>query len=136
MQANSTDLGVKVKSMLQLYNILAKDYYLPDFSSKAITKDYLLKYCAQTISIFTIKKVEVIHHNYRIRKYSSIELFKLLQDTLKTKDLPNVGLEIPNIPDQGWLKNVLLFLDKEDPHGLLDSAPVDNLSFHVNVNQE
>ena len=34
MQAGSTDLGVKINNIAQMYNILAKKYYRPDFHSK------------------------------------------------------------------------------------------------------
>ena len=137
MQISTSELGLKIKSSLQLYNILAKAYYLPEYTSKAITREYLLRYCAKEQTIFTVKKDSIVRHHFRYRKFSSIELLKLVEYTLKTQKKPSIGLDLLNLPDQDWLRNILLHLDKEDPHGLLDPPPIsNNPSFYVDVNQE
>ncbi len=76
MSLTSKELATKVKTKEHLYGILAQSFYLPKIDSKAVTKDYLSKHILKDLPIFTIKKVEAIHHYFRFRKYNSSDLFE------------------------------------------------------------
>ena len=56
MQLSSKEAGLKVKSLSQLYNVLSQVYYLPERTSKSISKTYLLSYCFKVQGVFTLKK--------------------------------------------------------------------------------
>ena len=99
MQLSSKEAGLKVKSLSQLYNVLSQVYYLPERTSKFISKTYLPFYCFKVQGVFTLKKEEVVHHNFRFRKYSSCELLNLLEDAVKKKQLPPTGLDAFSLPD-------------------------------------
>ena len=97
----------------QLYGILFKSFYLPDFKSKAINRDYLIKYCLKNIPLFSIKKEEIMHHNFRYRKLNSVELLDFLEKALASKNLKPTGFDMFNLPDQIWIKHILLHIDKK-----------------------
>ena len=136
MQLSSKEAGLKVKSLSQLYNVLSQVYYLPERTSKSISKTYLLSYCFKVQGVFTLKKEEVVHHNFCFRKYSSCELLNLLEDAVKKKQLPPTGLDAFSLPDQDWMRNALLHLDPLDPHGVLEGPPAAQHDFKIEVNPE
>ena len=80
-----------------LYSVLAKVYYMPDYKSKACTKDYLLKYCFASKQIFVMKKDDITHHHFRYRKHASLELLELLENKLKEKSRPPTGLDVSTL---------------------------------------
>jgi hypothetical protein len=99
MQSTAAELSVKIKTKEHLYEVLSKIYYLPAFSSKAITKEYLTKYCLKQIPIFIVKRVDIIHHNFRVKKHSSMDLLEILDGILKAQELPLSGCDIYTLPD-------------------------------------
>ena len=90
----------------------------------------------KTQTIFTIKRDSIIQHNFRYKKFSSCELLKFVEDILKSKGQFSTGLGPFNLPDQDWLRNVLLHLEPSDPHGVLDPAPNHELVYNIEVNSE
>ena len=136
MQTSSSELSTKIKTKFQLYGILSKSYYLPEFKSRSINRGYLIKYCLINIPIFSIKKEEIVHHNFRYRKLNSVELLDLLEKALASKNLKPTCFDMYNLPDQVWMKNILLHLDKNDPHSLLSPAPLEENNFKLEVSTE
>jgi len=124
------------KKKKKLYNILANLYYLSDETSKAISRDYLVKYAFDPLPIFVMKKDKVIHHHFSYRKFNSMELFEILEATLKAKNLPPTGLDISCLPDQDWMRNAILHVDPTDPHQLLRQKKLENENFTIRVNEE
>ncbi len=119
---NSETIEAKIKTKSHLYNILSRIYYLPAYSSKAITKDYLLKYTQKEIPIFYMKREGMSRHNFQVKKYNSSELLDMLDDLLKNGKKPSTGLSSLTIPDQEWLLNAILNVDPTDKFGLFDSV--------------
>jgi len=136
MEITLSEAAKSIKTKGHFYNILSRLYYLPDFSSKAITKDYLLKYTFEPIPIFVMKKETVIHHHFEFRKYSSLELLELLEELLRANNKKPTGLSIFNLPDQEWLKNAILNVDSSDPYELLKKKGGDEDNFTIQVNEE
>ena len=52
MEITYKEASSAIKSKAQLYNLLSSLYYLPDPSSKAVTRDYLLNYTYDPIPTF------------------------------------------------------------------------------------
>jgi len=77
MEASFKEITSVIKNKPHLYSLLSSEYYLPDPSSKAITKEYLIKYSEKPIPIFVMKNTNVIHYCYTYRNYSSAELLEL-----------------------------------------------------------
>ena len=136
METNSRVLVDKIKNKEQLYGILSKTYYLPDFNSKAVTKAYLVNYVLKEIPIWTMKKQMTVHHYYRYRKYNSLELLEILEKMLKERKLPPTGLDIKTLPDQEWLSNAILHLDPKDPHQLIRTKQEEKTDYTLEVNSE
>ena len=137
MELTYKEVTSTIKSKTQLYNILSTLYYLPDPSSKAVTRDYLLNYTYEPIPIFVMKKQEIIHHHYPYRKYSSAELLEILEDLLKSQKKNPTGLSIMNLPDQDWLRNAILHLDPKDPYHILKKEKaISGDDLNLTVNQE
>lgn len=136
MALTTREIQEKVKNVTQLYHIIAKEYYLPDLSSKAITKDYLLKYILKDCPIFTMKRVDVVHHHFRFRKYTSAELLEHLENMLKAKGKKPAGLSFHTLPDQQWLLNTILHVDPNDPLRLIKTQREEEVKAEIEVNEE
>ncbi len=130
------DVNSKIKTKLQLYNILSKKYYLPKLSSKAITKRYLMKYTENPIPVYTICREGMIGHNFRINKYDGLVLLEKLEQLLEAKRMKSTGMDLLTVPDKEWMMNAILNLDPSDPYGLLDPAKNFRPSFEIEVNSE
>ena len=78
----------------------------------------------------------MIHHHYRFKKFTSLELFELLEHELKNACKLSTGLNPYCLPDQEWMCNILLHLDKEDKNGLLGPKVIDKETFNVEINPE
>ena len=136
MQTTSTEIATVIKNKTHLYNVLAKSYYLPNIQSKAITKEYLQLYCLEHITIFTVKREEIVPYHYRQRRYSSMELLDILEGMLKESSLKSTGLGLFTLPDREWMQNCILFLNPSDPFNLLDSKLEAMPSYTLKINEE
>ena len=136
MEINSYEASKIIKNKKHFYDLLAEAYYLPTYTSKAITKEYLFMYSMSPIPIYVAKKTEVVHHHYTDRKFTSIELLEKLEELLKSKKLNPTGLNMLTLPDQEWLCNIILTIDPEDPYGLLQRKISEQNSFTLKVNEE
>ncbi len=136
MQISINEASQYAKKKGQMYNLLANLYYLPDYNSKAITKEYLFQYVLSPLGIFVMKKEHVIHHHYAYRKYSSNELLEILEQLLKTKGKNPTGLTINTLPDQDWLRNAILHVDPDDPYFLLKKKVEEDEKYTIEVNEE
>ena len=56
VNAPISNLNQLIKLKKDIYNMLSKQYYLPKFHSKAITRSYLDQYSYHPISIFTMPR--------------------------------------------------------------------------------
>lgn len=136
MQTTSQEISLKVKTKKQLYEILAKKFYLPKYESRAISRNYLLNFILKDIPIFTMKRAEIIHYNFRHRHKTSCELLEILEDLLKKKELPPTGLTALSLPDRSWLLNCILYLDGDDENQLLSRRPDEKITYNLEVNAE
>jgi hypothetical protein len=96
----------------------------------------LEKYCIHPITVFTVKKEDVIHHNYRYRKYSSLELLEILEGMLKEIKISSTGLDLYTLPDREWLQNCILYLNPSDPYELLEPKSQSNPYYTLKINEE
>jgi len=83
---------------------------LPEFSSRCITKDYLLA-CAKR-EVLTIAYEKVFWFTGTIKqKKTKAELFDIL--SIVSKDT-KLGFTDKNPPDKAWLLNVIHTLDRDN----------------------
>jgi hypothetical protein len=128
------DLNQFTKTKRQLYDILAKQYYLPDFATKAITREYLIHYVEKDIRIFTTANKTTTRHHIRFRKFNNMELLDMLEEILKNQKLLKTGLTESTLPDKSWLVNAILSLDPVDSKGLLGPKRPHNMEFKLEIN--
>lgn len=108
-QYSLDQLKYLVPNKQALYDILTKSkgYYLPKFTSKCITEEYLLSVARK--QVFTIEKDKV--KIGEIQKHCSIsDLIELLQKNVNIK----LGFTEDNFPDKIWLINCLFSLAPND----------------------
>lgn len=107
-------LHSKVKSRLNLYEVLSQKYRLPAYTSRAITAPYLLAYCESPCRIFRITRKD-FQPPYIVTKHvTAVELWKAIEGLLKAKNQLPLGLEEGKLPDFEWLVGVYFFLSQND----------------------
>lgn len=136
MKSSYQELAIKIKNKAQLYDVLAKIYYLPDQTCRAITKDYLLNYVQKDPQILMVPRKTLIHHHFRFQKYSAPELLELLDKLLKSKGLKPSGLNMTTIPNVEWLMNTIMHVDPSDPYELLTTKKEEKIQYTIEVSQE
>ena len=136
METNYQELSIKIKNKAQFYDILSKIFYLPNFNSRAITKDYLYKYLPKEPQIFTIKRLGLTQHHFRFNRYCALELLEILNKMLKDKGKPPSGIEANALPNVEWLMNAILYLDNTDPFELLQAKKEEKVEYKLEVSQE
>ena len=136
MQTSSDILAIKIKTKQQLYNVLAKIYYLPVYNSKAVTKDYLLRYVQKDITIFKMDRKKVSQYHYRRRAHSSMELLEILEKILRDKAMHPTGINADDMPDQQWLCDAIISLDENDPNCILTGKKEDKLTYSMEISEE
>ncbi len=136
MEISSQEVVNHARKKFQLYNVLSKLYYLPEFNSKAVTREYLIYYTVPLIPIFVMKKEEVTRHHFPFRKHTSAELLEFLDKILSQQNLPPTGLTVLSLPDQEWLRNAILHVDPSDPYKLLATNKEKEEPFTLEVNEE
>ncbi len=136
MEITYQEIKKSVKNKQQMYGILAKEYYLPDFNSKAISNDYMLQYTYAQIPIFVMKKKFVIHHHFPYRKFTVAELLEKLEELLKSRQYPPTGLDIISLPDREWVLNAILHVDPQDTLQLLKNVKTEDVNLSFAVNEE
>lgn len=127
------DVNKFIRTKFHTYEILSKVYYLPDFKSKAITKEYLQNYCLDPIPIFVVRRDEIIMHHPRFNNHTALELLEFLQKMVETKKSKPLGLDSDSLPNKEWMINLLMFLDPTDPHGVLKPKK-DDFEIKINLN--
>ena len=136
MESSFQELSVKIKNKSQLYDVLAKIYYLPDFGSRAVTKDYLMKHIYAQPQIFMLNRKQVIQHHFRYYKFSALELLEILEEMLRQKGKKPTGLNPTCLPNIEWLMNAILALDISEPYELLQPKKEEKISYKLEVSQE
>lgn len=110
----------------KLYNVLAVRHFLPPFSTKGITREYLVKvYRSEvyTIPLLDLKHFEVeltLEMNKRVGIPNNSLLVRKIDGLLRSRRLPPLGFDAYEPPDevvhahQNWLYRVARFVDSHN----------------------
>ena len=110
-----SEMKLYIHNRKDLYDLLSQTYFLPDYSSKAINKTYLLQILKGDTNIFKIPRTKVhIPSLIRPRKFRAIDLLNKLEAFLNTLNLPRTGLDIKTLPNVLWIYSIFYTLDPQD----------------------
>ena len=111
-EVNLNYLKAHITTKEHCYNIVSQVYFLPNKKSKCITKNYLYNMVDDKSKIFKIEREKVKIPPPIIGKhYLTKELFDILEEILKKKNLPSSGFTVDSLPDINWIKSVIYALD-------------------------
>ena len=110
-----TDL--KDLSRSKIYKLLAEDYYLPEKTCRAITRDYLIG--IHTGQYFRIRLPDLKRFMAditpkllkRTAHTTNHEVVEKLNALLKENNLLTLGFRNGNLPDSEWLNQVARYID-------------------------
>lgn len=111
-------LNSKIKSRFHLYCLLSQKYKLPEFSSRAITANYLKSYMYYPCPIFRILRTEFHPPFIVTRHINATDLWRHVEELLKIKGERPTGLDEEKLPDFEWLVGVYFYLSPDDVYGL------------------
>lgn len=106
------------KSRQHAYNFLSQIYILPEFESKAITKDYLISYFKDPCPIFRLARDQFHPHFIVTRHVTAAEILNVIEKELKKTNKRPTGLSEDKLPDFQWLVEVYFHLCPLDEHKL------------------
>src|SRR3990167_884914 len=101
----------------ELYDMVGAQYFIPPYSSKGVTRDYLLK--VHRNQVFRATKQEIRHFEVDLtpkqqRRHSTINnaiLIRKLNTLLQATNRRPLGFDELEVPDQGWLFRIARFID-------------------------
>lgn len=129
-------LNSKVKSRFHLYCLLSQKYKLPTFTSRAITSNYLKAYVLNPCPIFRILRNEFHPPFVVTRHVSATEVWKAIEELLKKKKMPPLGLDDDKLPDFEWLIGVYFHLSPNDEYRLFPKTKKRESLVSVNLDPE
>lgn len=102
----------------ELYELVAKDYFLPPSNSRGVSREYLLK--VRDGTVFRITNKEWKHFEFTLNKSQfrkgamicNAMLMRKLNQLLKSRAMPQMGFNEYNIPEQNWLYKVARYIDQ------------------------
>ena len=108
---------LKDLSRSKIYKQLAEDYYLPEKTCRAITRDYLVG--IHTGQYFRIRLLDLkrfmaditpklLKRTVHTTNHEAVEKLNAL---LKENSLPTLGFKNGNLPDSEWLSQVARYID-------------------------
>jgi hypothetical protein len=119
LQLNQTDEPPSLKNLSRskIYKLLAEEYYLPERTCRAITRDYLIG--VHTGQYFRIKLQDLkrfmaditprlLKRTVHTTNHETVEKLNAL---LRENSLPSLGFKNGNLPDSEWLSQVARFID-------------------------
>jgi hypothetical protein len=129
-----TSLNEILKSKKEIYDILSEKYFLPNYQSKAINKDYLKKYMIQGTAILKIERSTMKNvYIAKMRQGLSInEILEKFDAFLHQKSLPPTGFTPGCNPDTEWLLKIIKLADPEDTMGIFSAS----LPFESTITRE
>ena len=133
VNAPISNLNQLIKSKKDIYNMLSKQYYLPKFHSKAITRSYLHQYSYHPISIFMPReKIKIAFVVFR--RKNSVGLWQQLEKFLKAKDQHPTGMSLETLPDLQWLQDVIFSIDPNNECWLFQPPASLENTIHRSIN--
>ena len=101
----------------ELYDMVGTTYFLPPYSSKGVTREYLLK--VNRHQVFRATKQEIRHFEVDLtpkqqRRHSTINnaiLLRKLNTLLQATGRRPLGFDELEVPDQGWLYRIARYID-------------------------
>lgn len=113
------NLNQKLGTRREAYNFAATVYYLPSYESSCCSKKYLLQLINEPCHLFKIEKSKISPQHIPYRKHDASFLLEHLEKYLFAHNLEPTGFLSLNPPNIQWLYDVLLYLEPQDPLGLL-----------------
>ena len=101
----------------ELYELVARDYFIPPCGSRGVTREYLLK--VRDNRVFRITNQEMKTFEYSLEKgqtrktavvNNGLLVYKINQ-LLASRKLADLGFTPYNIPEQGWLYRMARYID-------------------------
>lgn len=134
-QVTLQELNIVLGTVSDAYAVLSQKYYLPDLSSKAITKEYLKKIFFSNVKILRVPRT--ITSNYVDYKGTTVpEMLEKLEDFLKKNDYPSTGLDGNHHPDYQWIYDVCVWIDPTNKMGIVRSHVPSNDNLTRTIDQE
>ena len=109
-QVTFEELNIVLGSINDAYAILAKKYYLPSITSKAITKPYLTKVMLVNTNILRVPNT-ITKHYVEYKGNTVSEMLEKLEAFLQVEGKPPTGLDQLHLPDYNWIYDVCVWVD-------------------------
>ena len=119
-----------------MYEKLSQLYKLPALNSKAITIEYLLYHCVEPCSIFRMPRDKFIPPYISTRHVTSLDILEKIEELLKSKNLPESGIDPEKLPDFEWIVGVYFYLDPNDKAGLFKKIIKHETEVVLTINPE
>jgi hypothetical protein len=102
----------------KLYNMLSQQYFLPPFTTKGITRDYLVR--VHRHQVYRVQLFELMHFEVelttqmknRVGLPNNSLLVRKLTRLLRSRDLPELGFDDFEPPEENWLYRIARFVDR------------------------
>jgi hypothetical protein len=102
----------------KLYNMLSQQYFLPPFTTKGITRDYLIR--VHRHQVYRVQLFELMHFEVelttqmktRIGLPNNSLLVRKLNRLLRSRNLPELGFDDYEPPEENWLYKIARFVDR------------------------
>ena len=111
----------KVKSLFpnrkESYKIISRIYRLPDYTSKAITKNYLKNLIIEPCPVFRIEHKDFHPPFVPSKHVTALEILEAIELLLKQKKYPPTGFDYLTLPDIPWLIGVYFFYHQKTKWG-------------------
>lgn len=114
MSASLIELSYFAKKKKDVYYGLAAVYYLPEFSSKAMSKEYLAEISKTDSNYLKVKNDEINPIKLEFRKLGAGDLILRLDQLLLAKGLKVTGIDSAHLPNIQWLANICRWADPND----------------------
>lgn len=114
MSVSLEHLKFFAKNKSDLYHGIRSCYYIPSFTSKAVTKGYLKEILKPDSSFLKISLEEIHPVHLEFTKIGVDDLLERLNVFLLSKGFKSTGLDSTSTPDVQWLANVCKWADPTD----------------------
>jgi len=114
-----SDEGADTKSLEKrdLYEMVHKNWFIPPYASRGVTRDYLLK--VHNNKVFRITYGEIKHfevdltpeHQRKVQGMGHAVLLRKLNILLQLTGRNQLGFTEHDLPDQGWLHRMARIID-------------------------
>lgn len=107
-------LSRKLRTKVELYDMLSGIYYLPAHNCHAVSVKYLKGLTLANHNIFKVKLKDVTIFKHKNHRNDVETLLAYLEDLLERLNKPPLGFAPGCMPNYDWVANVILHLESAD----------------------